>query len=152
MWFYIFLFGQRNFENNNSEGQDWQSNNLKKYQTPNNSNFKCSQSNNMHQLICKYSREVTVATTITTTTATFTKSRKLSMERSPKSSKSAITTTLTANEAPISYATEVDFGIELTSGAVKRKLENNGRFQPKEKLTKLLSFSSKKWISFLSLL
>ena len=98
----------------------------------------------MHQLICKYSREVTVATTITTTTATFTKSRKLSKERSPKSSKSEITTTLTANEAPISYATEVDFGIELTSGAVKQKLENTGRFQPKEKLTKLLSFSSNK--------
>ena len=66
MLFYVFLFGQRNFENNSSEGQDWQSNNLKKYQIPNNSNFKCSQSNNMHQLICKYSREVTIATTITT--------------------------------------------------------------------------------------
>ena len=74
------------------------------------------------------------------------------MERSPKWSKSAITTTLTANEAPISYATEVDFGIELTSRAVKRKLENTGGFQPKEKLTKLLSYSSKKWIPFLSLL
>ena len=75
------------------------------------------------------------------------------MERWPKSSKSAITTTLTANEAPISYATEVDFGIELTSRAVmKRKLENTDGFQPKEKLTKLLSYSSKKWIPFLSLL
>ena len=45
------------------------------------------------------------------------------MERSPKSSKSTITTTLTANEASISYTTEslVDFDIELTSRLVKRK-------------------------------
>ena len=47
------------------------------------------------------------------------------MERLPKSTKIASTTTLTANKALISYAMEapVNFDIELTSHAVKRILK-----------------------------